>query len=142
MLTFKYLCLLLLMYLLLSGCAVKGYVGSDDLPKTQFATVTFKAPVVSKIPLFWIPPFNMLTWFAEDWFETSWSSGSITVTNLPGTKTTKLWNRFEEILVSPVQQELNSKIIHEINRQITGSESCSTSTFTCTETESKKKDGD
>ena len=60
--------LLLLTALVLSGCAVKGYNGAA-LPDNQTATVTLKAPVVSLIPLFWVFPFNTLTWLAEDWYE-------------------------------------------------------------------------
>ncbi len=65
-------CLSLLSILFLPACTAKGYRGpvrSDN----QVATIELKAPTLSKLPLFWIFPLNMVPWwFTEDWRETSW----------------------------------------------------------------------
>lgn len=55
----------------LTACSAKGYRG-PELPDNQVATIELKAPALSKVPLFWVFPLNMLLWFSEDWNETSW----------------------------------------------------------------------
>jgi hypothetical protein len=36
-------------------------------------TVALKTPTAAYVPLFWVFPLNMLTWFADDWIETAWT---------------------------------------------------------------------
>lgn len=56
-----------------SGCAIKAYDG-PKLTDDKVATVTLKVPTAAYVPFFWIFPVNMLTWFGEDWRETSWTN--------------------------------------------------------------------
>jgi hypothetical protein len=117
--------LLLLTVLALSGCAVKGYEGVELLDN-QMATVTLKAPVASLIPLFWIFPFNTLTWLAEDWYETTWTD-SITVNR-------KTLNRFKTVLVKPGNIAVDSLETEILDKEQIGSESCSNGSCSCKET--------
>lgn len=55
----------------LTACSAKGYRG-PELPDNQVASIELKAPALSKVPLFWVFPLNMLLWFSEHWNETSW----------------------------------------------------------------------
>jgi len=64
--------LFLLLLMTLSACSIKNYNG-PEMPEDQVATIELKRPAMSIVPLFWIFPLNLLTWYAEDWEETSWT---------------------------------------------------------------------
>lgn len=119
---------LLVTALAMSGCVVKGHNGSE-LPDNQAATVVLKAPIASLIPLFWIFPFNTLTWLAEDWYETTWAD-SITVNQ-------KSLNRFKSVLVKPGKIVVDSLDTEILNKEQIGSESCSNGSCSCKETTDK-----
>lgn len=126
----------------LSGCApYKGYLG-PELPNHRVATVSLKAPTASLIPLFWIPPLNMFTWTADDWYETSRDAAiHINSINIDPGQTT--WDgqfrnrlqltRFNAVKVLPGEYLLSSvSRDNVIDRRDTGDESCSTTRETCT----------
>ena len=132
----------LVLALHLSACGpYKGYLG-PELPNHQVATVSLKAPTTSLIPLFWIPPLNMVTWFADDWYETSRDAAihlhSINLDPQQPTWDGRFRNRlqltrFNAVRVLPGEYLLSSvSKDHEIDRQAMDDESCSTSNETCT----------
>ncbi len=90
-----FLCLLGFTLALVTGCASLLHKKPNS-PSTQSATVTLKAPTISKIPLFWIFPLNMLTWFSEDWYETSQHYVDIKVNDVTLT-------RFNQAVFNPGQ---------------------------------------
>jgi len=123
-------CLFLLLLLLtLTACSIKNYSG-PEMPEDQVATIALKRPVMSLVPLFWIFPLNMLTWFAEDWLETSWG-GRITVKGwqIQESKPIRL-NRFVSISASPGLQAAESIDTVKIEKP-TGSEICTSETRSC-----------
>lgn len=144
----------ILFLLFLPGCAIQGYSGST-LPDEQLVSIALKKPTLSLIPLFWVFPFNMLTWFAEDWYETSWSGGDIVVQDVDvddfgGSLYFKLFagtsslhkvplSRFATVLVLPGQRSITTTNIFVLHEEQTGSGSLSTGSCTCTETETKDK---
>ena len=146
---------LLVCALHLHACATKGYSG-PDLPDEQLATVALKAPVASLIPLFWIFPLNMLTWFSEDWYETSWNSGVIAVSGLviekgdefeviriydgPRNTLNKIvLNRFKTVHLLPGRYQVGTEKEVVISSVQIRSESCSTGICTCTTDDKKNK---
>ncbi|MBK8815601.1 MAG: hypothetical protein IPN42_08895 [Methylococcaceae bacterium] len=72
--------LLALLTLCITGCSIKAYDGLK-LPDDQVATVTLKTPAAAYVPLLWVFPLNMLTWFADDWRETAWTDDITIDTN-------------------------------------------------------------
>ena len=141
---------LLVCALHLPACATKGYSG-PDLPDEQLATVSLKAPVASLIPLFWIFPLNMLTWFSEDWYETSWNSDVIAVSGLThekgdafeflkgNTPNKIVLNRFKTVYLRPGQYQIGTENEVVINSTKIGSESCFVGSCTCTTDDKKNK---
>ncbi|NOT13596.1 MAG: hypothetical protein HOP23_17520 [Methylococcaceae bacterium] len=116
---------LLICVLHLPACAIKGYSG-PDLPNTQLATVSLKAPAASLIPLFWIFPLNLLTWFSEDWYETSWHSGYVKINGKI------VLNRFKRVNLVPGPHQVATEKPVVMHREEIGIESCSTSICSCT----------
>jgi hypothetical protein len=126
----------------LTACVTyKGYLG-PQLPNHQVATVSVKAPDASRIPIFWIFPMNMLTWFAEDWYETSQNAG-IDIEGLSldrghpvrdGRQGNRLrLTRFNSVKVMPGEYLLSSvSSNHVIDQQSVGDESCSSNQQSCT----------
>jgi hypothetical protein len=128
----------LLLILMQQGCAVKTFIDPANIPENQLPTIQLKAPATALIPLFWIPPLNMLNWLADDWRATSSSSSRIYMITETGESVTL--NRFSNFLVLPGTQELYMENETTISSEPIGRESCRYSRQTCTST--KDKDGE
>jgi len=122
--------LLLITACAFSGCTVKGYSGAE-LPKDEVATVGLKAPVVSYIPLFWIIPFNTLSWLADDWRETT-GMETIEVNNIE-------LNRFKKVAVQPGLIWGHAAQTHTLDKTQVGDSVCTSGSCSCTEKEGKDK---
>lgn len=126
----------------LPACTIKGYRG-PELTDNQVATIALKAPAISRVPLFWIFPLNMLTWFSEDWFATSWGP-NISVENISRDNswwkpTTALLDRFTSIKVLPGEQSLKTTQSAILHKEQNGNTSYSYGYCSCTEKEVDKK---
>lgn len=80
--------------ILLNACTAR--FETNPIPIEKSASLTLKAPVVSKIPLFWIFPINTLTWLAEDWFDTAWFGSPILLNYGTNSRPINL-NRFSRV---------------------------------------------
>jgi hypothetical protein len=132
----------LILALQLSACGTyKGYLG-PELPNHQVAIVSLKAPTAPLLPIFWIPPLNMLPWFADDWYETS-REAAIHINSINIDPRQPDWDggfrdhlqltRFNAVKVMPGEYLLSSIDKNNVtDRQPTGDESCSTSNESCT----------
>jgi len=102
------------------------------MPEDQVATIELKRPVMSLVPLFWVFPLNMLTWYADDWRETSWTD-KITIKKQPGDESagkTSL-DRFVTVSARPGLQSAESINNEGIGEEPTGGESCTYETRSC-----------
>ncbi|MEE9412232.1 MAG: hypothetical protein V3V22_04180 [Methylococcales bacterium] len=127
----------LLLIIMQQGCAVKTFIDPANIPENQLPTIQLKTPATALIPLFWIPPLNLLNWLADDWRETSSFTSRIYMITETGESLTI--NRFSNFLVLPGTQELYMEDTATISSRPIGSESCSFSKESCT---TKKEDGE
>jgi hypothetical protein len=144
--TFKLQIKLLFIIVFLSGCGIspiKGYPEQLNVQEEKLATVTLKSPVISRFPLFWLFPFNMLAWVYDDWFETAWGDGIDIKTQFKELHTIRL-TRFKAVKVLPGLLEAVSSSLQVIdskrNPDINGTCTFSTQSCTCPEQNDSKKD--
>jgi len=124
-------CLFLLLLLMLSACSVKNYNG-PEMPEDQVATIELKRPVMSLVPLFWVFPLNMLTWYAEDWRETSWTDKIILEAQEGDESAKKIsLDRFVTVSARPGLQSAESFNHEQVGEETTGSESCTSEIRSC-----------
>ncbi|WP_347988424.1 hypothetical protein [Methylomonas sp. AM2-LC] len=124
--------LLLVMFLIvISGCTVNSYQGVTR-PDSEVATVILKKPIVAMIPLFWVFPFNMLTWQYDDWYETSWSDKDILINS-------ESLNRFKTVKVLPGKNSIESIVTRQLADQTVGASNCSNGPCSCTKDKDNKE---
>ncbi|WFP50284.1 hypothetical protein PL263_19605 [Methylomonas sp. EFPC3] len=128
----------------LTACSAKGYRG-PELPDNQVATIELKAPALSKVPLFWVFPLNMLLWFSEHWNETSWGPnifvGRIELDD-PDTGTwdvnasnkVKL-DRFSKVYVLPGLRSVRTMETAIVEKKVAGDTTSQTGSCECKEQE-------
>lgn len=117
----------LLLLLILPACStIKNYYG-PEVPADQAVTIGLKRPAMALVPLFWVFPLNMLTWFAEDWRETS-SGREILVRERKADELEERkirLNRFVTVSAVPGMQVAETEIIKSKSRTIPiGIEKC------------------
>lgn len=110
------------------GCTTVNSYSGPDLPDDKVATISMKAPPTAYVPIFWMFPLNMLNWLADDWFETSWTSATITVNNIQ-------LDRFTSVKVLPGTGTVKLNQSFFIDQRSDGPTRCSPDSCKCTETQ-------